>query len=149
MGTSAKSGSGGPAPALRVWRCSRGLLVHHGPQRTLTIDQLLATAGQSGYDSPSYVLVDGRGGVTVTYSVATWSTEGERGAAFHVVEGACLLKVTITERAGRVPGVTTEPVLTDLAPVPPDDVDAYSRAASALRTDVDPTVVQLRPRPGT
>jgi len=59
MGTSAFAKSGqAPSPPIPVWRWGRGLLVHHGPQRAVGIDELLARAGQSGYDTPSYLLVD-------------------------------------------------------------------------------------------
>jgi hypothetical protein len=151
MGPSAFSGSGSaPSTPLRAWRCARGLLVHQGPERSVGIDELLSKAGQSGYDSPSYLLVDPGGAVIETFSVTTWSAPGERGAAFHIVDSGCLLKVMVREVAGGAPVVATSPVLTGLDALPPGDVASQARAAAVLRTDTDPTFLLMsspsRPR---
>jgi hypothetical protein len=128
---------------IPVWRYGRGLLVHHGPQRTVGIDELLATAGQSGYDSPSYLLVDADGRVAESFTVSAWSTPSERGAAFYIVDSGCLLKVTVRELAGGAPVVSTQPVLTGLDPLSPGDASAQARAAAILRSDVDATALRL------
>ena len=138
----ARSGHTASSP-IPVWRYGRGLLVHHGPARAIGIDELLATAGQSGYDSPSYVLVDGGGTVVDTFSVSAWSLPGERGASFHIVDSGCLLKVTVRELAGGAPVVSTTPVLAGLDAVPPGDASAQARAAAILRSDVDATALRL------
>lgn len=124
---------------IAVWRSARGLLVHRGPERAIGIDELLARAGQSGHDSPSYLLVDPAGAVVETFSVTTWSTPAERGAAFHIVESGCLLKVTVRERPGGAPVVSTSPVLAGLEPVAPGDAVSHARAAAVLQADADPT----------
>jgi hypothetical protein len=149
MSTAPGGAASSPVP---VWRCARGLLVHHGPERLVGIDELLAAkAGPSGCDSPSYLLVDAAGAVIERYSVNTWSTPGDRGAAFHIVDSGCLLKVTVREPPGGAPVVSTCPVLAGLEPVAPDDVASRARAAAVLRADADPTVYLMsspsRPRP--
>jgi hypothetical protein len=145
MGTSAFAKSGqAPSPPIPVWRCGRGLLVHYGPQRAVGIDELLARAGQSGYDTPSYLLVDAGGRVVEAFSVTAWSLPGERGAAFHIVDSGCLLKVTVRELAGGAPVVATAPVLVGLEALPPGDASTQARAAAVLRSDVDPTVLRLQ-----
>jgi hypothetical protein len=145
MGTSELGRSGhAPSSPVPVWRYGRGLLVHHGPQRAVGIDELLAIAGQSGYDSPSYLLVDGGGAVVETFSVSAWSLPGERGASFHIVDSGCLLKVTVRELAGGAPVVSTTSVLAGLEALPPGDASAQSRAAAILRSDVDATALRLR-----
>jgi hypothetical protein len=144
MGTSASATPGhAPSPPIPVWRCGRGLLVHYGPQRAVGIDELLTRAGQSGSDSPSYLLVDAGGGVVQTYSVTAWSLPGERGAEFHIVDSGCLLKVTVREVAGGAPVVATAPVLAGLEALPPGDAAGQARAAAILRSDVEPTVLRL------
>jgi hypothetical protein len=144
MGTSAFAKSGqAPSPPIPVWRCGRGLLVHYGPQRAVGIDELLSRAGQSGYDTPSYLLVDAGGRVVQAFSVTAWSLPGERGAAFHIVDSGCLLKVTVRELAGGAPVVATAPVLVGLEALPPGDASTQARAAAVLRSDVDPTVLRL------
>jgi hypothetical protein len=141
---------GGAASPLPVWRSARGLLVHHGPERSVGIDELLAKAGQCGSDSPSFLLVDGAGAVVERYSVTTWSTPGERGVAFHIVDSGCLLKVTVRELPGGAPVVSTRPVLGGLEPIAPDDVTSRARAAAVLHADADPTLYLIsspsRPR---
>jgi hypothetical protein len=145
MGTSTNPGVAGPAPSLRVWRYGHCLLVHRGPQTAIGIDALLAVAGRSGHEAPSYVLVDASGAVAETFSVTAWSLDRERGAAFYIVESGALLKVTVREAAGLVPVVSTAPVLAGLEEVPPGDGAAHSRAAAVLRSDVDATVLRLEP----
>ncbi|MET0556057.1 MAG: hypothetical protein ABW221_23665 [Vicinamibacteria bacterium] len=146
MGTFANPGAARSTPALRVWRHGRGLLVHHGPQPSIGIDALLAVAGRSGYDAPSYLLVDAAGVVAESYSVTTWSVPGERGAAFHIVESGALLKVTVREALGSVPVVSTTTALAGLEEVPASDGAARSRAAAVIRSDVDRTALRLDPR---
>ncbi len=144
MGTSASPGPGrAPSSPIPAWRAGAGLLVHRGPHRSVRIDELLAGAGQGGPAAASYVLVDGDGRIVDTVSVTTWSVPGERGAAFHIVEGGCLLKVTVRELAGGAPVVCTAAVLAGLEAVPPGDAVAQARAAAALRTDIEPTVVLM------
>jgi hypothetical protein len=145
MGTSARSGAAGPPTAPRVWRYGRGLLVHHGPQAAVGIDALLAVAGRTGYDAPSYLLVDASGAVVETFSVTAWSLEQERGAAFYIVESGALLKVTVRESAGCPPVVSAAPVLAGLQEVAPGDAAAQSTAAAVLRSDVDATLLRLEP----
>lgn len=139
-----------PSVPVPIWRSARGLLVRHGPERSVGIDELLARAGQGGSDSPSYLLVDSGGSVVETYSVSTWSTPGERGAAFHIVDSGCLLKVSVRELPGGVPVVSTSSVLTGLEPVAPDDATSRARAAAVLLAGADPTLLLLsspsRPR---
>lgn len=151
MGSSASAGPGRALSPLPVWRCGRGLLVHRGPQQAVGIDELLSKAGQSGSDQPSYVLVDADGRVVETFSVTAWSVPGERGAAFHIVDSGCLLRVTVRELAGGGPAVSTSPVLAGLEALPPGDAVSQDRAEAALRTDVDPTFFLMsspsRPRP--
>jgi hypothetical protein len=143
MGTSASPGVGRSTATLRVWRYGRGLLVHHGPQPAIGIDALLAVAGRSGYDVPSYLLVDAAGAVVETYSVTTWSVPGERGAAFYIIENGTLLKVTVREALGSVPVVSTTPVLAGLEEVPASDGAARSQAAAVIRSDVEATALGL------
>lgn len=71
MSISSFAGPDGPSAPIRAWRSPRGLLLHHGPERTIGIDELLARAGQSGHDSPAYLLVDSGGAVVETFSVTT------------------------------------------------------------------------------
>jgi hypothetical protein len=139
-----------PPTPIRVWRSARGLVVHHGPERAFGIDELLAKAGQGGQDAPSYLLVDSGGAVVEAFSVTTWSTPAERGAAFHIVDSGCLLRVTVRERSGGAPVVSTSPVLAGLEPVPPGEVTSEVRAAAVQRAAPDPTIYLMsspsRPR---
>jgi hypothetical protein len=144
MATSAGSGLAGSAPAIRVWSYGRGLLVHHGSQSALGIDALLSRAGVTGRDSPSYLLVDAGGTVVEAFTVTAWTLQGERGAAFFIVEGNALLKVTVRELDGAPPVVSATPVLAGLAELPPDDTSAQARAAAVIRSDVEATVLRLQ-----
>jgi hypothetical protein len=146
MGISVNPGAARSTPALRVWRHGPGLLVHPGPLPAIGIDKLLAVAGRSGYDAPSYLLVDAGGAVVESYSVTTWSVPGERGAAFHIVESGTLLKVTVREALGSVPVVSTTTVLAGLEEVLASDGAARGRAAAVIRSDVEATLLRLDPR---
>jgi hypothetical protein len=117
---------------MRLWRCTKGLLIEYGPGAAV-VNSLLATSRRRWRDPPrDYWLVDAGGGIVERFSVTVGSVDDELGATLFVVEGQALVKLVVREVYGRDATLRETVVLADLDEVPDDDAISLGQARGAL-----------------
>ena len=117
---------------MRLWRCSRGLLMECGFSSAAVVESLLSTSRRAWHEPPAdYWLVDAQGRVIERFEVTAGSVDDELAATLFVVDDRTLMKLAVHENRGRA---TCQEIvmLADLAIVPTGDNAGLQQAQSAL-----------------